>query len=203
MVWLAAYDSTIARGGSEEAAVAFGDEALRRTQNMGDLIFLPDVFRGTIWEKALTMFKNENNQNFNLNYENMMKTKAGQQNWMHFLDGIIFLLVIPALLYGLSARKRTVQSVGEVINDMAAQGGGGLIWIGDAVNLVGGKTQAGINPIMNIIGSAIGISTGKKIETKIDNALKTLSFTYGLPYIGLKRLLTGQPLGHIRKECRF
>ena len=212
MVWLAAYDSTIARGGSEAAAVAFGDEALRRTQNMGDLIFLPDVFRGTVWEKALTMFKNENNQNFNLNYENMMKTKAGQQNWMHFLDGIIFLLVIPALLYGLSARKRTDQSAGEVVNDMAAQGLGGLIWIGDAMNLVGGKTQGGINPVGNIIGTAQGSITplgkifmgehltNKQMSGWADNVLKTIFFYYGLPYIGLKRLLAGQPLGKPAKS---
>jgi hypothetical protein len=39
------------------------------------------------------------------------------------------------------------------------------------------------------------VFTAKKLETKLDNALKTIAFTYGLPYIGLKRLITGQPLG--------
>jgi len=195
IVWMGAYDSVIARGGTESDAVAFGDEALRRTQNMGDLIFLPDVFRaGSLW-KGLTIFKNENNQNFNLQFENIMKTKEGQQNWMHFISGVLFFFLIPALLYGWSVRKRLAENGKEILNDLAGQGLGGFIWLGDAVNSLGGKTQGGINPIGNFLGSAVGIVTAKKPETKIDNAIKTLAFYYGLPYIGIKRLLAGQPLG--------
>ena len=118
MVWLFAYDSVLKKGGSEESAVAFGNEAVRRTQNMGELIFLADAFRGSIWDKVFTTFKNENNQNFNLNFENFMKSKENQQSWMHFINGAILLLLLPALLYGWTQRKRLQEDAGEILNDL-------------------------------------------------------------------------------------
>jgi len=200
IIWLGAYDSTIEKGGSEDSAVAFGDETVRRTQNMGDIIFLADAFRGGVWDKVFTTFKNENNQNFNLNYENIMKSKEGQQGWGHFVDGVILMFILPALLYGWSQRKRIQESAREVLNDMAGQALGGLMYVGDFTNFISGKTQGQINPVTTVAESAIRVFTAKKLETKLDNALKTIAFTYGLPYIGLKRLITGQPLGKPAKS---
>jgi len=83
---------------------------------------------------------------------------------------------------------------------MAGQALGGLMYVGDAVNYLGGKTGGTINPVDSLARSFIGIFTGKKPETKINNFLKTFAFYYGLPYIGMKRLLTGQPLGKPAKS---
>jgi hypothetical protein len=197
VIWLGAYDSIIGRGGSEENAVALGNETVRRTQNMGDLIFLADAFRGSMWDKILTTFKNENNQNFNLNYENIMKSKEGQQGWGHFVDGVIFLFILPALLYGWTQRKRIQENGKEILNDMFGQALGGLMYFGDAV-ATGGRAMGiggNMNPVDNILNSVTKIVTGNTPETRIDNALKTIAFAFGLPYIGMKRLLEGQPLG--------
>lgn len=197
IIWIAAYDSTLEKGGSEESAVAFGDETVRRTQNMGDIIFLADAFRGNMWEKVFTTFKNENNQNFNLNYENIMKSKEGQQSWLHFVDGVIFLFILPAILYGWTQRKRIQNSRDEILNDMAGQALGGLMYLGDLISAGGRKfgSGGGINPVENIFSSTSKVFTSKKPVAKIDNVLKTASYFYGLPYVGAKRLLTGQPLG--------
>ena len=197
VIWLGAYDSTIERGGSEENAVALGNETVRRTQNMGDLIFLADAFRGNMWDKILTTFKNENNQNFNLNYENWQKTKAGQQGWGHFVDGVIFLFILPALLYGWTQRKRIQENAGEILNDLAGQALGGLMYLGDATGEIGRRagTGAGINPVGNMLNSIVKTATASNPETMLDNAIKTIAFALGLPYIGVKRILDGQLLG--------
>jgi hypothetical protein len=126
-----------------------------------------------------------------------MKSKEGQQSWGHFVDGVIFLFILPALLYGWTQRKRIQENGKEILNDMAGQALGGLKFLGDAAGLIGRKFGAGgsMNPVDNISNSAIKIFTGNSPEARIDNALKTIAFAFGLPYIGVKRLLEGQPLG--------
>lgn len=198
MIALSAYDKTISEGGSEEAAVAFANEAIRRTQNMGELMFLADAFRGDFWHKLMTTFRNENNQNFNLQLENLMKTKAGEQGWLKFLHGVALLLVVPGLLYGMSQRKRWQDNAGEVLNDLAGQALGGMMYLTELMPL--GKGQRDMNPITNM-GQAIKTAfSSKKPIVKIDNAMKAIAAARGIPYMGIKRLFTGQPFGKPAKS---
>lgn len=198
MIALSAYDKTISEGGSEEAAVAFANEAIRRTQNMGELMFLADAFRGDFWHKLMTTFRNENNQNFNLQLENLMKTKAGEQGWLKFIHGVALLLVVPGLLYGMSQRKRWQDNAGEVLNDLAGQALGGMMYLTELMPL--GKGQRDMNPITNM-GQAIKTAFySKKPIVKIDNAMKAIAAARGIPYMGIKRLFTGQPFGKPAKS---
>jgi hypothetical protein len=194
-VWLASYDGAIKDGSGENEAINLANEAVRRTQTMGEQLYLPEAFREGEIQKLFTLFKNQNNQEFNLIYEEIAKKGAGETGWVDLAMGMIFYLILPAIVMGIISRKRTQEDIGEFLNDGLAQTTGGLVLLGDLFNFGSNKTQVGVNALTSLQQTLGRALAGKKMETKLDGIARLVSGLTGLPYVGVKRLITGQPLG--------
>jgi hypothetical protein len=77
ILWYAKYSEIMNDAADEELAIKQADRVIRKSQPMGGLVHLPSVYMGSEWMRMLTMFTNQLNQNFNLQWE-MKNTWKGK-----------------------------------------------------------------------------------------------------------------------------
>lgn len=202
ILWIGSYRQSIADGLSENAAIEAADRVIRRTQPMGGTIHLPQVFRGGPTQQIFTTFTNQLNQNFNRVYEEAYKTGKGDEGFFHALRAMLYLLVLPALWIGWVNRKRFPEGLGELASDIAQTSMGGLFITGMIFSsMAAGRPTSG-TMFDSFIQDIAGIFLGKKPGTKVDRTIRVLSKISGIPYVGVKRIITGQPLGKPAKSKR-
>ncbi len=120
LAWKSLYDVALDRHMSEEAAVAFADNGISKTQPMGNARDLPDFFRGGPLQKILTTFANQTNQNYDFwTHDIIGSLKAGKISKKTATYRVMFSYVIPALLFGMIGRGGLPKDWKDVAKDLA------------------------------------------------------------------------------------
>ena len=91
--------------GSEEAATAYANKMIARTQPMGDVEHLPDFFTGGPIERLLSTFMNQVNNNWNFWAHDIYgMRKAGKISNKMVAYRILFSNILPAMMFGAISR---------------------------------------------------------------------------------------------------
>jgi len=118
LAWKTSYDLAAGKGMKEKDAIRWADEVVRRTQSMGNAVDLPAFFRGGTFEKLLTTFENDSNQNYNFwRYEVAGEYKAGHIGLGMVGYRMFMSYVLPAMLMGVIGRGRLPEDFEEVAMD--------------------------------------------------------------------------------------
>jgi hypothetical protein len=105
-----------------QEASNYAEKAIRETQAWFDVKDLPEFYRSGEMGRAITMFTNELNNQWNyFAHEVIGSTRAGQQSKAQSVRKIIEGFVIPATLIGMISRSRPAQNAQEYSKDMAMQ----------------------------------------------------------------------------------
>lgn len=200
--WLGAYNKAKAQeflGGDENAAIAAADSAVRYTHPMGGALYLPDIFRGSEFQKAMTTFHGATNRNFNLLLKNNREFKNSPEGYLKYAKTIFSVGLLPAIfLAGLSLHRlpTTREAALETLNQTT----GSDIWMGVLTNaLMSGREAGATSPWTAPFTDSLTAIRAKKIETKIRYGLATADDLTGLSTSNLFRMATGQifkPRGH-------
>jgi hypothetical protein len=120
-VWYSAYQLSQSEGMNEKESVQFADGVVQDTQPMANAVDLPTYFRGSEFEKTLTIFQNQVNQNGQMLWYNIFgERKAKNINNTQMAYRLMVSQIMPALLLGMISRGRPPESAGEIMKDMAA-----------------------------------------------------------------------------------
>lgn len=117
--WQAAYEAAKADGLAEADAIKHADKRIERLQAAGRTPQLPDMFRGGVFERMITTFQNETNQNYNFITKDLIGATARKEISVgkaayRFLVGH----VVPALMMGIISRGRLQDDWGEAAKDV-------------------------------------------------------------------------------------
>lgn len=218
VIWLAAYNDAMRSGkvegqkiepvNLEQEAIRWGDKVIRRSQPMGELIHLPDVFRGPEFQKAYTLFKNFLSKNFNRIYETSYKLHKGKISKAKWANVMIWWVLVPAFYIGLVNRKRLPTKEEYLLHDVPSQAFGGLFLLGDIIESIGsglvGGYKRGLGTLtpapFHVYEDIETAFTGKLPATRWRHALRVALITTGIPSVQVERLLKGQPLGKVKKR---
>lgn len=204
-VWRGAYESVLKTGkvkgveidpqDIESEAVSFANEVVRKTQPMGGIVHLAGVFRGPEYQKMFTIFKNQLNNNYNLYYE-FYKNNGGEktfgakfQRTAESMEYFALTLLLPAFVYGLMTRQR-MPTIGEFVGDVAYTAFGSLI----VLNLLL-QSWGDITPFEGIIKDARDTYKKEGLTKKVEKLIQLGSRLRGIPYDGIKNLVTGKFFG--------
>lgn len=195
IIWLAAYDSSIESGMTEGKSIDYADMVIRRTQPMSGMLNLPDTFRGPEYQKLFTLFRNQPNQNFNLLIGSSMEKKAGKSSYGKFSHDVLFYLILPSVMLGIINRKRLQENASEFSKDVLNGSFGGLIYIGNIMNMLATGFKGTTTPLESLYEDAYNFIMTDDGWKKLDKFVSIISKLSGIPYIGIKRLLTGNIYG--------
>jgi len=182
LAWRSLYDVALDRHMSEEAAVAFADDGISKTQPMGNARDLPDFFRGGPLQKLLTTFQNQVNQNYNFwTHDIAGSLKAGKISKKTAAYRVMFSYVMPALLFGMIGRGGPPEDWKDAVKDLALYPLGSLFLVGRIVynaaqGFAGGGTsvaEIGISELEKTIAAGFRGDIGKVVKhgTKAVGAL--------------------------------
>ena len=117
--------------GSDEAAVAFANKMIARTQPMGDVEHLPDFFTGGPIARLLSTFQNQPNNNFNFwGHDIGGMLMAGKISKKMAAYRILFSNVLPAMMFGAISRGGLPDDWKDAMFDMAVYNLGPLMIVG-------------------------------------------------------------------------
>lgn len=201
IVWNGAYQEALADNQTEAQARAFADRVIRRTQPMAGAINLPDVFRSGVLNKLLTTFRNQQNQNFNLGFESIAKKSKNKIGWAKLGADLAFYWLIPAYLIGFITRRK-LSNAKELAADTLNQALGGLVLFGNIINGMTTGFMGETTPLEGFSQDIYSALTAKKMSTRVNKILEIAAMSTGIPYVGVKRIVTGQPLGKKKKKKR-
>ncbi|MCM8784564.1 MAG: hypothetical protein NC818_07385 [Candidatus Omnitrophica bacterium] len=202
IVWLGAYEGAIKDGMSEQEAIDFADKTITKTQPISGALYLPDTFRGGEWQKCLTLFRNQQNQNFNLLVESILKKKEGKIRWGRFTNDMLFFVLVPAFFIGWINRKRIQEDLTEFALDVLNSGIGGILYIGSIINIfVSGYTAD--TPLGSLFEDIKILAQTKNMWKKLDRFMQIISKIIGIPYISIKRIISGKPLGETKEKTKI
>jgi hypothetical protein len=146
------YDTGIGKFKDETKAIDYADKWIGRTQPMANMKDLPHFFRGSEFEKSLTTFQNQvnNNANFYI-YDILGARKAGEVTNIEAAHRVMFSYVLPAVLYGMIGRGRLPRNWKELTVDLVTYPIAGAMvigrWIIAMINGWGGSSAiAGTAP---------------------------------------------------------
>ena len=156
--------------GSDEAAVAFANKMIARTQPMGDVEHLPDFFVGGPIERLLSTFQNQVNNNWNFWAHDIYgMRKAGKISRKMVMYRVLFSNILPSMMFGAISRGGLPDDWKDVLFDWAAYSISPIFLLGrlavDAVlGFAGGQTS--VEDILpstasKTIGAAIREDPGK------------------------------------------
>uniref|UniRef100_A0A6M3K8T1 Putative acetyltransferase n=1 Tax=viral metagenome TaxID=1070528 RepID=A0A6M3K8T1_9ZZZZ len=192
-IWLASYEGAKSDNLSEQEAINHADMVIRRTQPMSGALNLPDTFRGPEYQKLFTLFRNQPNQNFNLLAETVLK--GHKISKFDFSSHMVFYLIVPSIMIGVISRKRLPEDLGELARDVLNGALGGLIYIGNVTNMMASGFMGATTPIESLYEDIYNAYMAKDIWKKLDHITRIMSKLTGFPYIGIKRLIKGEPFG--------
>ncbi len=182
LAWRSLYDVATDRHLSEEAAVAYADDGISKTQPMGNARDLPDFFRGGPLQKLLTTFQNQVNQNYNFwTHDIAGSLKAGKISKKTAAYRVMFSYVVPAMLFGMVGRGGPPEDWKDVVKDLALYPLGSLFLVGRIVynaaqGFAGGGTsiaEIGVSELEKTIAAGFAGDVGKVVKhgTKAVGAL--------------------------------
>jgi hypothetical protein len=198
IVWLAAYDDAKADM-PEQQAIDYADMVIRRTQPMSGALNLPDTFRGPEYQKLFTLFRNQQNQNFNLLLESVLQKQKGKIGIGEFSSHLVFYLLIPSVMIGVISRKRLPEDWGEFAKDILSGAFGGLIYVGNMFSILAMGFMGATTPLDSLYEDVYETIQAKDNWKRLDHLADMISKLAGIPYLGIKRGITGKPLGEPTK----
>jgi len=194
-VWLGAYRKALAEGigtvSQDALAIAEADRAVRRTQSMGGMLYIPDFFRGGEVAKTLALFQNQTNKQFNLLVDLARDTGLGKVKGVEFADKLLAYVITPAFLYGFFTRKRAPEG-SEAVADIVNQSVGQDIMLGFLTQMWAFGADSPNTPLGSSLNDLKLAVTGAKPETKFKYSVETISDFTGLPLRNIRRAVTGE-----------
>lgn len=184
VAWKSLYDTGVGKFSDETKASEYADKWVARTQPMANMKDLPHFFRGSAFEKLLTTFQNQvnNNANFYM-YDILGAKKAGEITLTEAGHRVMFSYVLPAVLFGMIGRGRLPRTIGEVVTDLVTYPIAGAVvigrWItqmirgwgdsstiaeaapGEFQKLVGAAKRGDIQNIIKYAATTVGAATGR------------------------------------------
>lgn len=136
IVWKAAYDMALGQG-SEEQAIDYADSVIERTQPMADIMDLPHFFRGSEFDKLITVFQNQINQNYNYWAHDILgATKRGEISKAMLPYRVLMANIVPSIFLGLISRGFTPDDWKTWPKDMAAFTVAPLFFFGKIISAI-------------------------------------------------------------------
>jgi hypothetical protein len=196
-IWRGAFDNYLAKNpGMEKEAGLEAARVIRRTQAMFEVKDLAEYYRSNEFMKALTMFTNELNNNWNYYRFDMVGKFGAKKIGLGTLARRIFeAFIIPALIIGWTIRSRPQKNTEEFTKDMGSQALSTLPIFGTFF----GNVLQGYQSDLNLITFA-GIDKAMQMMAQANQgdwlaALKTspelAGLLIGLPTIQTKRFIQG------------
>ena len=133
--------------GSDEAAIAYANKMIGRTQPMGDVEHLPDFFVGGPIERLLSTFQNQVNNNWNFWAHDIYgMRKAGKISNKMVMYRVLFSNILPSFMFGAISRGGVPDDWKDSLFDWAAYSISPIFLVGrmmiDAVlGFAGGQTS--------------------------------------------------------------
>lgn len=131
VAWKSLYDTGMGKFNNEQKAISYADKWVARTQPMASMKDLPHFFRGGTFEKLLTTFQNQvnNNANFYI-YDILGAKKAGEISLTEAGHRVMFSYVLPAVLFGMIGRGGPPRDIKDVIVDLVTYPIAGVVVLG-------------------------------------------------------------------------
>ena len=199
--WVGAYDRALdgnVKGidrADEDAAIAYADSVVRRTQSSGRTQDLPQMMRGTELEKLLTVVYSYFSTLYNFTSSQVLQVRAGQINPVVFTANMSLLyIVIPLIAAFLAGRFPPDEEEGEeelfamAGKELASNAVGTVPFVRDVMSAVI-NPQYGyqMSPAGSVIESAAvglgGIARGEGFKTEFAarKSFEALGVLFGLP----------------------
>lgn len=161
-VWYSAYQLSLSEGMSKEESVQFADGVLQDTQPMASAADLPGYFRGGEFEKTLTIFQNQVNQNGNmLWYDILGEAKSKKINLKTAAYRTMMSQIVPAYVLGAITRGRPTTDPKEIGKDIASYMLSPFVFVGRFVyNIMAGDW----GPSGNIVATPF-VETGHLVRS--------------------------------------
>jgi hypothetical protein len=161
-VWYSAYQLSLSEGMSKDESVLFADGVLQDTQPMASAADLPGFFRGGEFEKTLTIFQNQVNQNGNmLWYDILGEAKSKKINKKTAAYRVLMSQIVPAYVLGAITRGRPTTDPLEIGKDIASYMLSPFVFVGRFVyNIISGDW----GPSGNIVGTPFA-ETGRLMRS--------------------------------------
>lgn len=189
VVWMGSFENSLKSGMNEKDSIAEADRVVRRTQPMGDLIDLPNVFRGPELQKQFSFAQGHVNKFFNLQFEMLSRKKRGVDSNGRFLNNLVFYTLLPAVAIATITKKRLPKDWQEVVEAFGEQATQGFIPVSMLFRIMTGKNFRG-NTALEVFGNDLArIAKSKKTETKAKATLELVTELIGLPAIEFKRAM--------------
>ena len=198
-VWIGAYDKAmdgntegITRG-DEEAAIAYADSVVRRTQVAGRMQDLPQMMRGTELEKLMTVVYSYFSGLYNETASEIMRVRGGQLHPLAFTGTMAILyIIVPLLASTLAGRlfdddddeELGVKAAKEVASNAVST----VPFVRDVINAtINPQFGYQLSPAGSIIEggtkAASNLATGEGFSTEYatKQSLNLLGLLFGLP----------------------
>lgn len=203
VAWKSLYDTGMGKfNGDEQKAMSYADKWVARTQPMASTKDLPHFFRGSTFEKLLTTFQNQINNNANFYvYDILGATKAGEITLLEAGHRVMFSYVLPAVLFGIIGRGGLPKDITQVVIDLITYPIAGAVVVGrwitamiqgwdksstiaeagpeEASKLVGAIKRGDIEDIIKYAATTIGALTGKVPAQAVRTAEGVLDIAAG------------------------
>ena len=194
-IWLGEYRKQCNLPGvTDQAAIALADKAIRRTQPQSGLVHLPAVFQSDPVRKMFTIFKNQPNQNFNLNYDAVVKYGKNKKNFKataELVNKLMMYWILSSFLFGLASRKRMPEDKKEVALDLVQATVGGLVGLSNIYNKVV-YPWGSDNLLAALWDNSAKVISAKDMDKKLECGVDLIAkYRLGIPgYVPLKRFFT-------------
>jgi hypothetical protein len=199
-VWGGAYENSISKGMDEESAIREANRVTRRTQPMGGLIHLPDLFRGSEAQRQITFLRGHTNKFLNLQYEMVAKKKNGASSNGKFMSQLLFFSLIPAVGFFWIEKKRLPKNVQEWLGAVGRQTTISLWLVENMFSYFATGFFSSDTPIESYLNDLAKIFRAKKIGMKVEKAIEFTGEVAGAPVVGVRRALKGEWFGKPEKR---
>ena len=202
-VWGGAYEESLSKGMDEEAAIKEANRVTRRTQPMGGLIHLPDLFRGSEAQRQITFLRGHTNKFLNLQYEMVAKKKGGKSSNGKFISQLLWFSLIPAAGFFWIEKKRLPKTMKEWVGAVGRQTTISLWLVENFFQYLESGYFSTDTPVQSYLNDLAKIFIAKKPGKRIEKAVEFLGEVAGAPVVGVRRLIKGQLLGAPEKGSKY
>lgn len=195
-IWKGGFDKFLKKQPGEIQKAA--DEAsavIRKTQPYFDIKDIPEYYRSGEFMKALTMFTNQLNQNWNYYRHDIAgKRMAHEISNLEVMRKIMWAFIGPALFMGWAARSRPAKTTKEVGQDMLLQGVASIPIMGTWMTsgLRGFQSGGTISTeVLNQITKFWNAATNSNWEAMGKSGLRAMGYGLGVPVTAGMRFWDG------------
>jgi post-segregation antitoxin (ccd killing protein) len=198
--WQALYQMQKEAGATEQEAITYAEEWMAKTQEISDVVYLPDIMRSgaaATGYKLLAPFTNAVNNQLNLYlYDNWEPVKRGGTKGLP-LTAYRFAMTwwVPALLFGMIGRGRFQDDPGEVAEDLITYPVATLLTVGDMIQYaITGESKRGELYEMGGLSAADTVRAAMKgnVGGVLKNAARTVAIIGGAIHPRMRGAITAQ-----------